>query len=388
MFTPVETSIGAILLHQATSILLYNNGTILGASEYMRRLASRPTVGVAAFFAGMVASFPLLRVVLPELLTKYPPPPSTSGQALVTVAMGLLVGWGTKAAHGCTSGHMLCGLSRLNARSALAVATFFPLAIVTHHLVHPTLMTTVCTGDRPCYTATYPTQVTTTLLVTLAAITIAAGRLIPRIVARLSEDAKKAEDKSDDTSLARHATELLAGLEFGLGLHITQMSNPAKVAAFLSFPRLEVWDPSMMLVIAFGILPSLFENLSKGFNNPPRFTKKYELGNKTIADTDWKLVLGAAAFGIGWGLSEEQATQWEEKLADYTNRHKISGTPKFWSLYWTPPQVQIRSHPRVMEAMKCMSQLWTVTCPSIPIDLASQIAYSDQLRIPLPSEGS
>lgn len=96
MFTPVETSIGAILLHQATSILLHNNGTILGASEYMRLLVSRPTVGIAAFFAGMVTSFPLLRLVLPELLTKYPPLPSTSAQALVTVAMGLLVGWGTK----------------------------------------------------------------------------------------------------------------------------------------------------------------------------------------------------------------------------------------------------------------------------------------------------
>lgn len=96
MFTPVETTIGAFLLHQATSILLHNNGTILGASEYMRKVVSRPTVGVATFFAGMIASFPLLRVVLPELLTKYPPSPSTSGQALVTVAMGLLVGWGTK----------------------------------------------------------------------------------------------------------------------------------------------------------------------------------------------------------------------------------------------------------------------------------------------------
>lgn len=96
MFTPVETTIGALLLHQATSILLHNNGTILGASEYMRRVVSKPTIGVAAFFAGMITSFPLLRVVLPELLTTYPPSPSTSSQALVTVAMGLLVGWGTK----------------------------------------------------------------------------------------------------------------------------------------------------------------------------------------------------------------------------------------------------------------------------------------------------
>ncbi|KAL1606743.1 hypothetical protein SLS60_004150 [Paraconiothyrium brasiliense] len=147
-----------------------------------------------------------------------------------------------------------------------------------------------------------------------------AGRLIPRVVARLSKDAKKAGDKSDDTSLARHATELLAGLEFGLGLHITQMSNPAKVAAFLSFPRFEVWDPSMMLVIAFGILPSLFENLSKGFNKPPLFTNRYELGNKTIADTDWKLVLGAAAFAV---LLVERFAVLKESLVKPEHKQKV-----------------------------------------------------------------
>jgi uncharacterized membrane protein YedE/YeeE len=198
---------------------------------------------------------------------------------------------------------MLCGLSRLNGRSALAVAIFFPVALITHHLVHPSLMTTVCMGDLPCYTATYPSQTTMTALVALAAVTITTGRLIPQTIARLGMNATKAGVKSENASLARYATELFAGLEFGLGLHITQMSDPAKVAAFLSFPRLEVWDPSMMLVIAFGILPSLFENLSKGFGNPPRFTTRYELGNKTLADTDWKLVLGAAAFGAGWGMS-------------------------------------------------------------------------------------
>jgi hypothetical protein len=96
MFTPIETSIGAVLLHQATSLLLHNNGGILGASEYIRRLLSQPTIGVAAFFAGMAASFPLLENVAPDLLTTYPSQPTTSRSALATILMGLLVGWGTK----------------------------------------------------------------------------------------------------------------------------------------------------------------------------------------------------------------------------------------------------------------------------------------------------
>ncbi|KAK3215108.1 hypothetical protein GRF29_19g2246600 [Pseudopithomyces chartarum] len=129
-----------------------------------------------------------------------------------------------------------------------------------------------------------------------------AGRQIPGLMARFAQDTKKGKKYNDD-SLARSTTEFLVGLEFGLGLHISQMSNPAKVAAFLSFPRSEVWDPSMILVIVFGIVPSLVENLKKGFNNPPLFNENYELPKKTLADTDWKLIVGAAAFGIGWGLS-------------------------------------------------------------------------------------
>jgi uncharacterized membrane protein YedE/YeeE len=121
-------------------------------------------------------------------------------------------------------------------------------------------------------------------------------------MARFVQDTKKGKKYNDD-SLARSTTEFLVGLEFGLGLHISQMSNPAKVAAFLSFPRSEVWDPSMILVIVFGIVPSLVENLKKGFDNPPLFNENYQLPKKTLADTDWRLIVGAAAFGIGWGLS-------------------------------------------------------------------------------------
>lgn len=154
----------------------------------------------------------------------------------------------------------------------------------------------------PCYTPTYPERSTIFSLMFLATITITAGRTIPSFIAKFSPEANN-KDKYIDTSWARIATELLAGLEFGLGLHISQMSNPAKVAAFLSFPKLEVWDPSMMLVIIFGILPSLFENLKNGFDNSPRFSSKYQLPSKTLVDTDWKLVLGAAVFGISWGLS-------------------------------------------------------------------------------------
>lgn len=96
MFTPIETSIGALLLHQATSVLLFQNGTVLGASGYMRRFFSTPTRETLAFFVGMAASVLPLKLFLPELVTIYPPVPSTLQAALVTVGVGALVGWGTK----------------------------------------------------------------------------------------------------------------------------------------------------------------------------------------------------------------------------------------------------------------------------------------------------
>lgn len=205
-----------------------------------------------------------------------------------------------KVANGCTSGHMLCGLSRLSARSAVAVATFFPVAMITHHLVHPSMITEACPGNIPCYTPTYPSQATTTSLALLTAVVIFAAQTVPRLVAK----ATATEDcKCDPESPARDATQFFAGLEFGLGLHVSGMSSPSKVISFLSFPNLHAWDPSLALIILFGVLPNLIENQIKGFREPPCFNDKFELPKKTLKDTDWKFVLGAAVFGIGWGLS-------------------------------------------------------------------------------------
>src|SRR6187551_2061137 len=121
---------------------------------------------------------------------------------------------------GCTSGHMLCGLSRLNAWSAVAVATFFPVAMITHHLVHPSLRTEVCPSGLPCYTPIYPSQETTISLVLFAAATMTACQLFPRFVASMTPT--KSAEKGSPNSAASLATQFVAGLEFALGLHITQ----------------------------------------------------------------------------------------------------------------------------------------------------------------------
>ncbi|KAF1831558.1 YeeE/YedE family integral membrane protein [Decorospora gaudefroyi] len=318
MFTPIETTIGAVLLHQATSNLLYQNGNILGASGFLRQLFAAPSKELLAFFAGMAASYGPLKALAPQLITSYPAVHITAKAAAATVAIGALVGWGTKTSNGCTSGHMLCGLSRLSGRSATAVATFFPIAIITHHLVRPTLSTSVCPANVACYTPVYPSAETATSLVVLATLSIFAARTIPKLIPRLTAshattaaetspsstptDAKPAP--TDPRPAARIATQFFSGLLFALGLHVSQMSHPAKVTSFLSFPAIQHWDPSLLLVMLFGVLPNLIENQTKGwFNSAPSFADKFSLPTKTFKDVDAKFIMGAAAFGIGWGLT-------------------------------------------------------------------------------------
>lgn len=66
---------------------------------------------------------------------------------------------------------------------------------------------------------------------------------------------------------------------------------------------MHAWDPSLALVMLFGVVPNYITIKRKGFNEPPAFAKKFELPTKTIKDVDVTFVAGAAAFGIGWGLT-------------------------------------------------------------------------------------
>jgi uncharacterized membrane protein YedE/YeeE len=188
---------------------------------------------------------------------------------------------------------MLCGISRLSPYSTAAVATFFPVALTTHHLVHPSLRTDICPVGVPCYTPVYPSKATTTTLLLLASIVIVTARFLPNLIA----------NATSPDSPARQTTRFLSGLEFGLGLQVTGMAHPSKVLSFLSFPNMDVWDPSMGLVILFGIVPNMIEIFSRGMSKPPAFNTKFEVPKRTWKDVDWRLIVGSATFGVGWGLS-------------------------------------------------------------------------------------
>jgi uncharacterized membrane protein YedE/YeeE len=140
----------------------------------------------------------------------------------------------------------------------------------------------------------------------LVALSIFAARTVPKLVAKATASHTTSVAKqpsSDPRILARLSTQLFTGLLFALGLHISGMSNSAKVTSFFSFPAMQYWDPSLGLVILFGVLPNLIENQLVGFKKPPSFADKFALPTKTFKDVDRKFVLGAAAFGVGLGLA-------------------------------------------------------------------------------------
>jgi uncharacterized membrane protein YedE/YeeE len=91
----------------------------------------------------------------------------------------------------------------------------------------------------------------------------------------------------------------LIGLVFGAGIVISGMGNPAKVLNF--FDLFGTWDPSLMLVMG-SALAVTFVGYRFVLKRPaPVFDKMFHLPAKK--DVDKQLLIGAAVFGIGWGIA-------------------------------------------------------------------------------------
>ena len=90
----------------------------------------------------------------------------------------------------------------------------------------------------------------------------------------------------------------LSGVLFGLGLGISQMINPDKVISFLNISG--DWDPSLALVLAAAVsVSALGFTISKKMDEP-WFGGVFS--RPARSDLDARLIVGAALFGIGWGL--------------------------------------------------------------------------------------
>ncbi|MES2017970.1 MAG: YeeE/YedE family protein [Pseudomonadota bacterium] len=134
-FTPWTALAGGLLIGLAAAMLLLLNGRIAGISGIVGGLlrAQRGERGWrVAFIAGLMAAPLLYRCFAPLPVAQV-----DAGYALLIVA-GLLVGAGTRYGAGCTSGHGVCGISRLSPRSLVATAVFmlagFATVFVVRHI--------------------------------------------------------------------------------------------------------------------------------------------------------------------------------------------------------------------------------------------------------------
>ena len=127
-FTPLAAAAGGVLIGLAAAMFALLNGRIAGISGVLGGLL-RPTGGDMAwriaFVVGLVGA-PLVYVLFAVL-----PKPQIDASYGALILAGLLVGIGTRYGSGCTSGHGVCGLSRLSPRSLVATLGFMGAGFVT-----------------------------------------------------------------------------------------------------------------------------------------------------------------------------------------------------------------------------------------------------------------
>ena len=137
-FTPFASLTGGIILGIASAIFILVNGRILGISGILGGLMP-PKLGDTfwriSFLLGLLVAPTLFHAVVPA---DYITAPRIDATDVMVVIAGLLVGIGTRYASGCTSGHGVCGLSRLSPRSLVATLSFmgtgFAMVYVMRHL--------------------------------------------------------------------------------------------------------------------------------------------------------------------------------------------------------------------------------------------------------------
>ncbi|WP_440588048.1 YeeE/YedE family protein [Acinetobacter baumannii] len=136
MSSIVYAFVGGLLLGVATVGYLYINGRIAGISGLLAQFISpsRDIFKSSAFW------FIVGLVITPFIYGYfYQPEIEIKANSSVLILAGLLVGFGTRLGSGCTSGHGICGMSRLSKRSIIATAIFMFAGMLTVYIIRHVL---------------------------------------------------------------------------------------------------------------------------------------------------------------------------------------------------------------------------------------------------------
>ena len=131
-FTPQSAFLGGIIIGLAVIIFFIGNGRLAGISGIVNDtlVSKQNRTDNFLFVVGLV-----LGPIFYTFLTKINIPFLITSSLPIIISAGLLVGIGTKIGSGCTSGHGICGISRLSLRSITATIIFMITAIITVRLI-------------------------------------------------------------------------------------------------------------------------------------------------------------------------------------------------------------------------------------------------------------
>ncbi|KAL1687584.1 hypothetical protein GGG16DRAFT_61864, partial [Schizophyllum commune] len=307
--TPLQSFLGGIGLVLPAHALLLLNGKVFGISGFMHRCL-RGDREAAAGVAGLIAGGAVV-----GLIDRAGPSPITLPLSLVALSGGL-VGLGTKLANGCTSGHMVCGLSRLSIRSLAATCTFFMTGVLTTRVLH-SAADGVLSVSTDWSLGLHGYSLLAAQLVPLAFI---AAAYLKSNTLTFVQDAPSDEDKRTPRLTSRLLAAFTTAVDFALALRLSNLVDPQKVLSFLVLPRVvrnivdaplraiglvsasatRPFDPSLAFLAA-GALP-LGMALYRFFRGPevPRLRGQWSIPKGGRVDA--RLIVGAAIFGVGWGM--------------------------------------------------------------------------------------
>tara|TARA_B100000963_G_C22356238_1_gene549527 strand:- start:198 stop:626 length:429 start_codon:yes stop_codon:yes gene_type:complete len=132
-FTPINSLLGGICIGLAATILLFANGRIMGISGILGDIISfkeKNQISWRIVFVIGVLTGPFLYLMIFENFKS-----EMVADRTLLIQAGLLVGLGTSIGSGCTSGHGICGISRLSIRSIVATFIFVVSGVVTVYFI-------------------------------------------------------------------------------------------------------------------------------------------------------------------------------------------------------------------------------------------------------------
>lgn len=327
-FTPISGLIGGSLIGLSAATLLLFNGDILGASGLMSSFVVAPKKTLTdpsqhwklAFLAAFCLSTRAYVTLIDPDALKDERLGFTSGIPIVSplgfILGGFLTGFGTRLGNGCTTGHGICGLARLNTRSLAAVLSFMATGVFaatgcsTTCPLHPYLRTSYESVAKHL-----PTETTIGIGTVIAS--LAAGAALPGFLRQAPHDkATEAEKDEHENNKRKIIPAIFSASFFSLGLVISKMTISSKIYGFLNVKGIKdgTWDPTLACVMGGGLVVSFISyqwvkghNAFKNSNalecplSQKKTNGKFSVPtNKTI---DNKLVIGEALFGLGWGMA-------------------------------------------------------------------------------------